>query len=123
MPDSVPFVAMIGYAYQIAQLQIVDSSLFTHFTQSCDTDVFAGILMSFRKVPKSVSAYQQIVSSSISDQTSTRIYFEEFSFDKSIGSFDVVRWYIYAMERSRCLEKGYQSGNIIRVTDRKTYGV
>ena len=51
MPDPVAFIAMVSDADEISQDKFVDACLFLNLAQSCDGNIFAGILMAFREIP------------------------------------------------------------------------
>ena len=65
MPFFIPAVTMVGDADEIAEFELVDPGLFLYFAESGHFDGFSRILMPFRKVPKAVSADEEIIPATV----------------------------------------------------------
>ena len=120
VPDSVPFIAVVGYADEFLQLQVLDAGFFLHFAEGCHFYVFSRILVALWQVPYGIPADQEEVASAVFYKSTSGIHLQKFPADARVCAFYVACGNVDPLEGVGYLEHFYHPGDSSLVSDGKS---
>lgn len=106
---------MVGNTYQVTELQIFNTGFFFDLTESCDTDILTGLLMTFRKIPEAVTANHQKITTTIAGQASGSIDLLELTANNPVTLLHRIGRNVDTLESCRSLEHLHQRTDVVPV--------